>query len=308
LVEIEILRQVWVQSFYLDTGQVRWRAAGNIPPAAQMISSPYDLEARYATKRDTAWVGYKVHLTETCETDYPNLITHVETTPATTPDVQVVETIHADLATQNRTPTQHLVDTGYVEADGLVDSQARYGIDLLGPTMPDTSWQARAGQGFDAAHFQVDGAAQRVICPQGHPSQSWTPALDHHQRPVVYVRFAPVVCRACPCQTLCTRAKSGARELTLWPPAQHAALQVARQRQHSAPFKADYAIRAGIEGTISQAAYTLGMRRARYIGLAKTHLQHLATAAAINLARVMAWLAGTPRSQTRRSPFAALAA
>jgi len=27
-----------------------------------------------------------VHLTETCDDDQPHLITHVETTPATTPD------------------------------------------------------------------------------------------------------------------------------------------------------------------------------------------------------------------------------
>lgn len=287
---------------------MRWRATGNVPPAAQMISSPYDLEARYATKRETAWIGYKVHLTETCETETPNLITHVETTPATTPDVQVVGTIHDDLAARNRTPAQHVVDTGYVEADGLVESQTRHGIDLLGPTMPDTSWQARGGQGFDVSHFQVDGQRQQVLCPQGHPSLSWTPSFDQHQHPVVYVRFSLGVCRACSCQSLCTRARSGARELTLWPPAQHAALQVARQRQQTDQFKDDYAIRAGIEGTISQAAYTLGMRQARYIGLAKTHLQHLATAATINLARVIAWLTGTPRSRTRPSPFAALAA
>jgi len=50
------------------------------------IASPYDLEARYSSKRDTHWVGYKVHLTETCDTGQPDLMTQVITTPATTPD------------------------------------------------------------------------------------------------------------------------------------------------------------------------------------------------------------------------------
>ena len=42
-----------------------------------MIASPYDPDARYSTKRGIAWVGYKVHLTETCDEDQPHLITQV---------------------------------------------------------------------------------------------------------------------------------------------------------------------------------------------------------------------------------------
>jgi len=42
--------------------------------------------------------------------------------------------------------------------------------------------------------------------------------------------------------------------------------------------------------------------------LAKTHLQSVITATAINVVQVAAWLEGTPRAHTRRSPFAALAA
>jgi transposase len=48
------------------------------------------------------------------------------------------------------------------------------------------------------------------------------------------------------------------------------------------------------------------MRRTRYRGQAKTHLQHLATAAAINLKRALAWLGGVPRAKTYRSQFARL--
>jgi transposase len=41
------------------------RASDEQPPSGQIISSPYDVEARYKTKRDTQWLGYKVHVTET---------------------------------------------------------------------------------------------------------------------------------------------------------------------------------------------------------------------------------------------------
>ena len=74
----------------------------------------------------------------------------------------------------------------------------------------------------------------------------------------------------------------------------------------TAAFKAQYAQRAGVEGTHSQAIRRCGLRRSRYIGLAKTHLQHLLTAVALNVIRLGEWWLGTPRAKTRCSPFAAL--
>ncbi|CAM5498659.1 IS1182-like element ISSdi1 family transposase OS=Streptomyces rimosus subsp. rimosus (strain ATCC 10970 / DSM 40260 / JCM 4667 / NRRL 2234) OX=1265868 GN=SRIM_026605 PE=4 SV=1 [Streptomyces rimosus subsp. rimosus] len=61
-----------------------------------------------------------------------------------------------------------------------------------------------------------------------------------------------------------------------------------------------------MEGTIGQAVHAFGIRRPRYRGLAKTHLHHLFTGAAINLVRIDAWLCGKPLAPTRSSPFAAL--
>ena len=62
-----------------------------MPAPAGLLSSPYDTEARYSTKRELNWVGYKVHLTETCDESTPHLIVNVETTPATTPDDNMLE-------------------------------------------------------------------------------------------------------------------------------------------------------------------------------------------------------------------------
>jgi len=84
-------------------------------------------------------------------------------------------------------------------------------------------------------------------------------------------------------------------------------MQAARQRQATAEFAAQYARRAGIEGTISQAVRAFGLRQARYRGLRKVHLQHIATAAAINVGRLTTWLTGVPRGGTRCSHFGALA-
>ncbi|MEO8393491.1 MAG: hypothetical protein ABI700_10925, partial [Chloroflexota bacterium] len=46
----------------------------------------------------------------------------------------------------------------------------------------------------------------------------------------------------------------------------------------------------------------------RYRGMSKTHFQHVVSAAAINLLRVMDWLHEVPLSTTPKSHFARLAA
>ena len=128
-----------------------------------------------------------------------------------------------------------------------------------------------------------------------------------HGVTVIDVRFDAADCNPCLLRTRCTRNKQGARQLTLLPKEAHLALQMARQRQKTTEFIQRYAVRAGIEGTLSQAISIMGFRKARYIGLAKTHLQHLLTAAALNVIRAMAWLNEIPLAQTRQSHFAALA-
>ena len=87
---LEALRRIWAQQYYRCTvpgrETLRWRTGDEQPPSAVRIASPYDLEARYSSKRETHWVGYKVHLTETCDPGQPDLMTQIITTPATTPD------------------------------------------------------------------------------------------------------------------------------------------------------------------------------------------------------------------------------
>ena len=96
--------------------------------------------------------------------------------------------------------------------------------------------------------------------------------------------------------------------MTLRPRERHEALQAARVQQETEQWKAEYAVRAGVEGTLSQGVRGFGLRRCRYIGLAKARLQHMATAAAINVYRLSDWLGGVPRAATRASRFRRLAA
>ena len=91
--------------------------------------------------------------------------------------------------------------------------------------------------------------------------------------------------------------------MTLHPKEQMLALFAARQREDTEEFKEIYRHRAGIEGTHSQGVRAMGLRRSRYIGLPKTHLGHVAIAAAVNLIQLMSWLRGEAPEQTRTSAF-----
>jgi transposase len=307
---VQALCRIWLQQFYIEDDWAYWRNEGRgLPSATLMISSPYDLEARFSTKRDTIhWVGYKVHLTESCDDQQPRLITHIETTSATLQDVEVVETIHRDLSAQGLLPHEHLLDMGYVSTDLMVESRTDYQVELVGEVRPDTSWQATANQGFDLTHFQVNWEQQHVICPQGQINASWKASQLPSGKQTVQVAFPKAVCQACPCRAQCTTNKVQGRQLTL--PANqttHETLVTARRFQQTEDFQKRYQARAGIEGTLSQAVNALDMRRTRYIGLKKTHLQHVLTATALNILRVVNWLIGTPLARTRVSPFQALA-
>ena len=305
---VQTLRRVWVQNFYWEVGELRWRESGNMPAAGQCIDSPYDPEAHYGQKRTTEWTGYKVHLTETCDEDLPRLITHVETTPAPLADDATVPLIHQALQQRDLLPEVYIVDTGYVDAEELVTSQQQYGVDLFGPTREDYHWQAREHTGFEAAQFVVDWQHECATCPAGKTSSSWTPAQDRRGNPVIKIKFAMQDCPPCPSRQHCTHSQSTSprRVLTVRPEPQYLALQAARQRQATEAFKTTYDTRAGIEGTLSQGIRAFGLRQARYRGQAKVHLQHVLTASALNLSRMHAWFTEQPRAQTRQAAFVRL--
>src|SRR5438094_612586 len=243
---IATLRQTW-QRHYERTARalaspgeppeyaVRFKASRELPPAAEGIESPYDVEARYRHRRD------------------------------------------------------------------------EQGIILRGPTRPSQGWQTQVDGAYTIDQFAVDWDQQQVRCPQGHLSVAW---WEHGggqgSRPII-VAFDKQTCGTCPVRPCCTRAKHTGRRLRLPPQDQYEALQAAQTWSASEEGQQLYKRRAGVEGTLSQGVRAFGLRRTRYWGLAKTHVQHVAIAAAINIDRIVAWLDDRPRALTRLSRFAALA-
>lgn len=305
---VQTLQRVWQQQYEMQDGTPCWRREEELPPASELVVSPYDQESRFSAKRSTHWNGYKVHVTETCEDDLPALITNVETTLSTVSDVEMPEVIHGHLQEQELLPKEHLLDAGYIDAKILADSHSQLDLEVIGPPLRDMSWQARTEGAYPLSLFEIAWDTKQVTCPQGRRTADWhTTKSGRSDEMVIHVRFRKQDCLTCSARAQCTRSRTGPRTLTFHPAPQRTALQEARRREATEEFKAAYHRRAGVEGTISQAVRRAGLRRSRYRGLAKTHLQHVLTAAAINLVRIANWLDGVPRAGTRCSRFAALA-
>lgn len=237
------LRRVWAEQYTDPPGPIRWRAVKELASPATLIASPYDVEARWSTKQSVTWIGYKVHITETCDADRPCIITHVETTPATTPDDQMLAPIHTALAARELLPQEHLVDAGYTDANVLLTSQQAHGVQVVGPVARDPSWQAKANNGFDISAFTVNWAAHHVICPEGKTSRKWIPGTDIAGCPIIKIHFARSTCLACSSRVHCTKSTVEPRSVTFRLAPAHAVLQARRKEQVTAAFKAQYAAR-----------------------------------------------------------------
>lgn len=314
LQQVTILRTAWARHYVREASpaggspSVRFKTNHEVSQADEKVESPYDPEARYRSKSGMHWTGYMVHLSETCDAENVHLITHVHTTPADVHEAMCTESIHKALADKGLPPREHLVDAGYVSAELLVRSRDQYGIDLVGPARGNPTWQTKVEGAYTGERFTIDWEQRVAHCPQGVASAIWRDYHNAAGKRYHLVYFPKAACQTCQARALCTQAKQQPRRLCLHPRPEHEALHEARQRLKSEAGERLYAQRAGVEGTLSQGVRSFEVRRTRYRRLAKTHLQQVATAVAMNLDRIAAWLADRPLAATRTSHFAALAA
>ena len=303
---VETLRKVWRTHYSRDDGRLRWREVRELPATAERVQSPYDPEARYSAKRGFEWVGYKVHLTEVCDEGAAHLITHVETCLAMQPDMTNTAGIHERLAAKGLPPAEHFVDSAYVDAGLLIESRRDHGISLEGPVRGVRNQYVRA-EGYEQRHFTIDWDRKQAACPQGKTSVLWRTGRDRDGVPRIGAVFSRTDCGSCAARQACTPAKDARRVIYFHPRPEYEALNAARERMNDPAWQERYKVRAGVEGTVSQGVRAFGMRRSRYVGLAKTGLQQACAAAAMNALRAVQWLAGVPRAKTRVTRFAALA-
>ncbi|MFD7020917.1 transposase [Streptomyces sp. NPDC059928] len=157
-----------------------------------------------------------------------------------------------------------------------------------------------SGNGFDKSAFAVDWENEQVASPQGEVGRHWGP-LRISGLDCVQATFDKTTCLACPVRSQCTASATRPRAVSLLPTRELHEIQ-ARNRldQQTKDWQQRYAIRAGIEATLSQNIRNCGLRRTRYRGLARTHVQHVLTAMACSLTRITDWIAD-PAPTHRRS-------
>ena len=289
----EALRQIVVQNYYRDAaGRLGWRTAddGGLPPSASAVVSPYDTTARYVRHGHIiSWKGFAAHLTETCASGGVNVITDVATTSAATNDGQALPGIHTRLARRELLPAEHLVDGGYTSLVHLERAAREHQVTVSGPLPGNHTSHHRKNEGFDRDDFHIDFDRREVTCPRGQVSQGWHgpyPTSSPTAAPLIVARFTKSQCQPCPDRPRCTTSGGGARNVG-FPPRELRDLQVrVRAEQQTPEWKARYAVRSGVESTINEFAHGHSMRRCRYRGQPKAHLQHVLTAIAVNIERL----------------------
>jgi transposase len=303
---VEIRRRCWVAQFWVDNGVVRQRHAGNLPPSQIRADSPYDPEARYGIKRTTEWIGYKVHFTESCSPELPHLITNVDTVAAYAADAEHLPRGQDELAEQGLLPARQFVDGAYVGAQMMLESRKKHGIEVIGPVKQNVHYTQKES-GYDISAFDIDWERQSATCPQGKRSIGWWTNTSKTGRVTISTKFSRTDCKKCAVNRLCTKnGDRNPRKLGMLPREEHELLVAARAEQQTPEWKKLYNARAGIEGTFSQGVRSAGLRRSRYRGQAKTHLQNVAIACAINLQRLTDHWSGVLPANTRTSAFARL--
>ncbi|GIH21013.1 hypothetical protein Raf01_91850 [Rugosimonospora africana] len=311
LAEVDILRRVWIQQFWYDeSGRLRWReakqsrarmsrqgtarrssragAAGDdaeparVPWSSLEIVSPHDAEARFSHKPGKIeWVGYKDHQTETCDDDRPRVIVHVVTTPAPQQDIDVLGRIHDDLTGRGLEPNEHLLDSGYVTPEVVHHAATRHAITVVGPVRLDPT--AAESPGFTKEDFHINWEDKTLTCPQGTTSPPWKPTMAD-RKPRLSVLFRRSDCRGCSVRLQCTGNVDGkGRHILLLPQPLQEIQTRTRAQQKTLEWQKRYAMRAGAEATVSETVHAHGLRHCRYRGLAKTHIQHVLTAAGTNV-------------------------
>lgn len=116
------------------------------------------------------------------------------------------------------------------------------------------------------------------------------------------IRFRHEDCQACPARASCTRSQFDGRRIVVASRALHEIQTCNRTQQDDPDWNRRYNLRAGIEGTSSEAVRGFGLRCTRYIGLTMTAVGHVLTACAIKAARIADWTERADQPARPRSP------
>lgn len=289
LPQLEVLQTLFSQHFTIQSQKVSLKKEATA--GKERIQTPHDPEARYSKKRGKSWTGGKVHITETAnEKGEVNFITDITTTKACERDSETLSQIQGNLEKRKLKPEQQFVDKAYITGDNLADSQEN-DIRLMG----EASELDNKGL-YTADEFSIDYDSQTVTCPANVTSWAWHEIETGKHKGDIQISFGQQ-CQDCSLKDKCTKSKRG-RILRL-----HGHYQLLKERREECKaesFKEAMKRRPPIEGTISEMVRSHGLRRNRYRGLAKNHLQNLMIGTAVNLKRLVKAMSMSKNSQKQQ--------
>jgi len=295
LPELEVLQTLFHQNFTIHAQAMAVRLRKQCVNGKDKIQTPHDPEARYSTKRDNSWTGYKMHVTETAnDKGEVNFITDVVTTNACERDNETLPQIQENIEKRHVNPEQQYADKAYVTGNNLASSQ-KHGIKLMG----EASELDNNGL-FTADEFSMDYETKTATCPAGCTSCSWRKLETGKHKGHIKISFGQQCqqCQHCSHKERCTKNKHG-RVLRL-----HRHYQLLKERREQSKtdsFKEAMKRRPPVEGTISEMVRAHGLRRSRYRGILKTHTQNLMTGAAVNLKRLIKAMSLSKSSEKHQS-------
>lgn len=233
------------------------RKASSAPKAR--FWSPHDPDASFGHKG----FGYHVHIAETCGNERTELLTDYDVVTAARSDVGLALPAFERLSACDRAPETLYADGGYTTPDQLLQFR-EHGAELKAPI----DRGRLAASALSRAAFEVD-QDQVMRCPAGHePTRHDLRAGRHGRPPSLHAFFDADTCRACPKRGSCpvrgpNNAKS--REFRIDMDPALVARDARWEEQKTEEFRRDYAIRSGVEASVSELkrGHELGRLRVR---------------------------------------------
>jgi IS5 family transposase len=248
-------------------------------PAKQVksdsLQNPSDPDASYDGHKGK---GYQVQIMETCSEvkseDKPNLITHVAVEPAHCHDSKALDPALQATEYRGVKPKELLADSLYGSDENTLNAKQQ-GVHLVSPTL-------MAATKTDKLHldaFLFNGKGRIKQCPSGK-----SPLSQQVKQDIVIAKFEKEQCRICPKRDQCP-VKDQKKTTAIRYSHKDVRLALRRNYEKTPEFTQKYALRAGVEATMSEYKRITGVGKLRVRGLKSVSFCATMKALGVNILR-----------------------
>jgi hypothetical protein len=222
--------------------------------------------------------GYQVQVMETYSDNKSeetlNLITHIEAEPAHLSDANALIPAIESTEENGFKPEQVLADSLYGSDENVLQAAVK-GVNLISPVMPGSAKK----ENLHLSDFTISDSGTVLFCPFGK-----SPVGRKTSKKANLVYFSAQDCTGCPHRSLCP-VREGKKRFTLRYTDKDIRLAKRRQKEKSSEFVAQYAMRSGVEATMSEYDRLTGIKHLRVRGLNKVRFCAILKGIGINIFR-----------------------